>query len=117
LTLGEWQAVTAADDCVDRLTKALQASIAGWRFDSAPSRRVRKVVGHHASWSHGLTSLMPVPSKSRTFRVASVNPCSNVVAAIIESRKARRSGTLHGGAAHGDFTRERQYAALEGLAH
>ena len=28
-----WQAVTAADDRVDRLTKALQASIAGWRFE------------------------------------------------------------------------------------
>ena len=28
-----WQAVTAADDRVDRLTKALQSSIAGWRFE------------------------------------------------------------------------------------
>lgn len=28
-----WQAVTAADDRVDRLTKALQASITGWRFE------------------------------------------------------------------------------------
>ena len=28
-----WQAVTAADDRVDRVTKALQASIAGWRFE------------------------------------------------------------------------------------
>lgn len=29
-----WQAVKAADDRVDRLTKALQASITGWRFES-----------------------------------------------------------------------------------
>lgn len=29
-----WQAVTAADDRVDRLTKALQASITGWRFEA-----------------------------------------------------------------------------------
>jgi transposase len=28
-----WQAVKAADDRVDRLTKALQASITGWRFE------------------------------------------------------------------------------------
>lgn len=28
-----WQAVTAADDRVDRLTKALQAWITGWRFE------------------------------------------------------------------------------------
>jgi len=28
-----WQAVKAADDRVDRLTKALQASIMGWRFE------------------------------------------------------------------------------------
>jgi transposase len=28
-----WQAVTAADDRVERLTKALQSSIAGWRFE------------------------------------------------------------------------------------
>ncbi len=29
----EWQAVTAADDRVDRLTESLEASIAGWRFE------------------------------------------------------------------------------------
>ncbi len=28
-----WQAVTTADDRVDRLTKALQTSISGWRFE------------------------------------------------------------------------------------
>lgn len=29
-----WQAVTAADERVERLTKALQASVVGWRFES-----------------------------------------------------------------------------------
>ena len=41
-----WQTVTAADDRVDRLTKALQASIAGWPVGLRPVRHgtsVRRV--------------------------------------------------------------------------
>ena len=86
LALAIWQGLDACQQFGQARCSQVQGA---GNFDN----RAERSRGLHCTPANGSTSHAPVPAKSPTLRVTTANPCSMAVAAIIESRNDRGSGT------------------------